>query len=162
MGILISNRQNRKKIPRKVLEQTAQTILNDLGYPDHELSLLIVDDPEIEIINREYLQHEGPTNVISFAMREGEFSQVSPFLLGDVVISADTAEKEANLSGITFRQRLIELLIHGMLHLAGFDHEQDKAEAEIMETKSGNLLELIRNTVPKSGIHFLWEPDTVL
>ena len=133
-----------------------------MGYPDHELSLLIVDDPQIETINREYLQHEGPTNVISFAMQEGEFSQVSPFLLGDVVISADTAENEANLSGITFRQRLIELLIHGMLHLAGFDHEQDKAEAEIMETKSGNLLELIRNTVPKSGIHFLWEPDTVL
>ncbi|MFH0995385.1 MAG: rRNA maturation RNase YbeY [Pseudomonadota bacterium] len=162
MGILISNRQNRKKIPRKVLEQTARAILNDLGYPDHELSLLIVDDPQIEIINGEYLQHEGPTNVISFAMREGEFSQVSPYLLGDVVISADTAEKEANLAGISFRQRLIELLIHGMLHLAGFDHEQDEAEAQIMETKSGNLLELIQNTVPKSGIHFLWEPETVL
>jgi probable rRNA maturation factor len=162
MGILISNRQNRKKIPRKILEQTAQAILNDLGYPDHELSLLIVDDPQIEIINREYLQHEGPTNVISFAMQEGEFSQVSPFLLGDVVISADTAENEANLSGISFRQRLIELLIHGMLHLVGFDHEQDEAKAQVMETKSRNLLERIRNTVPKSGIHFLWEPETVL
>jgi probable rRNA maturation factor len=132
-----------------------------LGYPDHELSLLIVDDPQIETINREYLQHEGPTNVISFAMREGEFAQVSPLLLGDVVISADTAEKEANFAGISFRQRLIELLIHGMLHLAGFDHEQDKAEAQIMEIKSGNLLELIRNTIPKSGIHFLWEPENV-
>jgi len=133
-----------------------------LGYPDHELSLLIVDDPQIETINREYRQHESPTNVISFAMQEGEFSQVSPFLLGDVIISADTAEKEAILSGISFRQRLIELLIHGMLHLAGFDHEQDAAEAQIMETKSGKLLELVRNTVPKSGIHFLWEPDIVL
>ena len=133
-----------------------------MGYPDHELSLLIVDDPQIETINREYRQHESPTNVISFAMQEGEFSQVSPFLLGDVIISADTAEKEAILSGISFRQRLIELLIHGMLHLAGFDHEQDAAEAQIMETKSGKLLELVRNTVPKSGIHFLWEPDIVL
>jgi probable rRNA maturation factor len=116
------------------------------------MSLLIVDDPRIEIINGEYLQHQGPTNVISFAMQEGEFSQVSPFLLGDVVISADTAEKEASLAGISFRQRLIELLIHGILHLAGFDHEQDEAEAQIMETKSGILLEMIRNTVPKSGI----------
>ena len=133
-----------------------------MGYPDHELSLLIVDDPQIEIINREYLQHEGPTNVISFAMQEGEFSQVSPFLLGDVVISVDTAEKEANLAGISFRQRLIELLIHGLLHLAGFDHEQDEAKARIMETKSRNLLERIRDTVPKSGIHFLWEPENVL
>jgi probable rRNA maturation factor len=159
MGILISNRQNRKKIPRKILEQTAQAILNDLGYPDHELSLLIVDDPQIEIINREYLQHVGPTNVISFAMQEGEFPQVSPFLLGDVVISADTAGKEADLAGISFRQRLIELLIHGVLHLVGFDHEQDKTKAQIMETRSRSLLEQIRNTVPKSGIHFLWEPE---
>jgi probable rRNA maturation factor len=133
-----------------------------LGYPDHELSLLIVDDPQIEIINREYLQHEGPTNVISFAMQEGEFSQISPFLLGDVVISADTAEKEAALAGISFRQRLIELLIHGMLHLVGFDHEQDKAKEIIMETKSRNLLTLIWNTVPRSGIHFLWEPENAL
>ena len=126
-----------------------------MGYPDHELSLLIVDDPQIEIINGEYLQHEGPTNVISFAMREGEFSQVSPFLLGDVVISADTAENEALIAGISFRQRLIELLIHGMLHLVGFDHERDEAEAQIMETKSRNLLELIRITVPRSGISLL-------
>jgi probable rRNA maturation factor len=133
-----------------------------LGYPDHELSLLIVDDLQIETINREYLQHEGPTNVISFAMQEGEFSQVSPFLLGDVVISADTAEKEADLAGISFRQRLIELLIHGMLHLVGFDHEHDKTKARIMETKSRILLELIRDRVPKSGIHFLWEPENVL
>lgn len=130
-----------------------------MGYPDHELSLLIVDDCQIEIINVEYLQHEGPTNVISFAMQEGEFSQVSPYLLGDVVISADTAEKEAALASISFRQRLIELLIHGMLHLVGFDHEHDKVKAEIMEAKSEILLELIRNTVPKSGINLLWEPE---
>ncbi len=126
-----------------------------MGYPDHELSLLIVDDPQIEIINGEYLQHEGPTNVISFSMQEGEFSQMSPFLLGDVVISADTAENEADIAGITFRQRLIELLIHGILHLTGFDHEQDQAQAQIMETKSRNLLEHIRITVPKSGISLL-------
>jgi len=133
-----------------------------LGFPDHELSLLIVDDPQIETINREYLHREGPTNVISFAMQEGEFPQVSPFLLGDVVISADTAEKEARLAGISFRQRLIELLIHGSLHLAGFDHEQDEAKAQTMETKSRILLERIRDTVPKSGIHFLWESGNVL
>ncbi|MDO9112156.1 MAG: rRNA maturation RNase YbeY [Desulfatirhabdiaceae bacterium] len=127
-------------------------MLSDLGYPDHELSLLIVDDSQIEIINVEYLQHAGPTNVISFSMHEGEYSQVSPFLLGDVVISADTAEKEADFAGNSFRQRLIELLIHGILHLTGFDHEQDEAQAQIMEAKSRDLLELIRNTVPRSGI----------
>jgi probable rRNA maturation factor len=155
MGILISNRQDRKRIPQKILEQAAQAILNDLGCPDHELSLLIVDDARIAIMNRDYLKHEGPTNVISFAMQEGEFSQISPSLLGDVVISADTAEKEAALAGITFRQRLIELLIHGMLHLVGYDHEHDESEAIAMDTKSEALLELIRNTVLRSGVHFL-------
>ncbi len=153
MGILISNRQNRKKIPLKILEQTALAILNDLGCPDHELSLLIVDDAQIEIMNQDYLKHEGPTNVISFPMQEGEFSQISPSLLGDVVISADTAEKEAALAGITFRQRLIELLIHGMLHLVGYDHENDESDALAMETKSEALLERIRNVVFRSGIH---------
>ncbi len=133
-----------------------------MGYPDHELSLLIVDDPQIETINREYRRHEGPTNVISFAMQEGEFSQVSPLLLGDVVISADTAEKEAKVAGISFRQRLIELLIHGTLHLAGFTHEHDSARAEIMEEKSRSLLEQIRLTVPRSGIHYLWEPENAI
>jgi probable rRNA maturation factor len=124
-----------------------------LGFPDHELSLLIIDDPQIEIINREYLQHEGPTNVISFAMQEGEYSQVSPMLLGDVVISADTTEKEARMGGITFRQRLIELLIHGLLHLVGYDHEHDESKARIMEKKSAELLSLVQHSVPKSGIH---------
>lgn len=162
MGILISNRQKRKKIPRKILEQTAQVILNDLGYPDHELSLLIVDDPQIEILNREYLNHEGPTNVISFAMQEGAHSGISPLLLGDVVISADTAEKEAVSAGISFRQRLIELLIHGMLHLIGFDHETDEESARKMAEVSGKLLEKVRGAVPGSGIRFLWEPDTIL
>jgi probable rRNA maturation factor len=153
MGILISNRQHRKKIPRKLLEQTAQVILNDLGCPDHELSLVIVDDAEIAVMNKEYLNHLGPTNVISFAMQEGEFSQISPFLLGDVIISADTAEKEAAMGGISFRQRLIELLIHGVLHLVGYNHEHDEAEALVMETKSEDLLKLIRDLVPRCGIH---------
>jgi probable rRNA maturation factor len=123
-----------------------------LGCPDHELSLVIVDDAEIEIMNRDYLTHEGATNVISFAMQEGEFSQISPFLLGDVIISADTAEKEAAMADISFRQRLIELLIHGILHIVGYDHEQDEAEAHDMETKSGALLELVRNAVPRCGV----------
>jgi probable rRNA maturation factor len=123
-----------------------------LGCPDHELSLVIVDDAEIEIMNRDYLKHEGPTNVISFAMQEGEFSQISPFLLGDVIISADTAEKEAAMAGISFRQRLIELLIHGILHIVGYDHEQDEAEAHVMETKSGVLLEMVCNVVPRCGV----------
>ncbi len=100
------------------------------------------------MINKEYLHHEGPTNVISFSMHEGEFSKISPFLLGDIVISADTAEKEAFVAGIAFRQRLIELLIHGILHIVGYDHESEEEE-KVMEDKAKRLLELTKSMLPK-------------
>jgi probable rRNA maturation factor len=121
-----------------------QAILNALGFPDAELSILIVDDPEIEKLNREYLHREGPTNVIAFAMQEGDFAHISPQLLGDVVVSMDTAQKEADIAGIHVDERLLELLVHGILHLVGYDHELSETEALRMDAKSQELLTLVR------------------
>ncbi len=118
---------------------------------------MIVNDIQITAINQEYLHHEGPTNVISFPMQEGDYTEVSPFLLGDVVISIDTAEKEAIQADISVRQRLIELLIHGMLHLAGYHHETSPDETQKMEARSKTLLERVQQSIPKSGVRFLWE-----
>ncbi len=120
-----------------------RAVLNALDCPEGELSILIVDDPQIENLNRQYLQRRGPTNVIAFAMREGEFSQVSPQLLGDVVISMDTAAREAEKAGISLQRRFDELLVHGILHLFGYDHETSDEDARIMEEKSQELIELI-------------------
>jgi len=78
-------------------------------------------------------------------MREGEFSHLSPQLLGDVVISADTAAKEAQNSGMSMAQRFTELLVHGILHLFGYDHENSESNARKMEKKSQELLDLIRH-----------------
>ncbi|MGD9974196.1 MAG: rRNA maturation RNase YbeY [Desulfatirhabdiaceae bacterium] len=111
-----------------------------MGYPEHELSILIVDDSQIEALNRDYLHHEGPTNVISFPMQEGECSGINPHILGDVVISVDTAKREAEMAGIPFYLRFMQLLIHGILHLAGYDHEGPEADAEKMEAKSDELI----------------------
>ncbi len=120
-----------------------RAVLNALDCPEGELSILIVDDPQIENLNRQYLQRRGPTNVIAFAMREGEFSQISPQLLGDVVISMDTAAREAEKAGISLQRRFDELLVHGILHLFGYDHETSDEDARIMEEKSQELIELI-------------------
>ena len=120
-------------------------ILGALDCPDGEISILIVDDPQIEKLNREYLNRTGPTNVIAFPMREGEFSHLSPQLLGDVVISTDTVAKEAQNSAMSMEQRFKELLVHGILHLFGYDHETSKQDARKMEKKSQALLELIRD-----------------
>ena len=76
-------------------------------------------------------------------MREGEFSNLTPNLLGDVVISMDTAAKEAQSCGMSIERRFNELLVHGLLHLFGYDHEDDVKEARLMEAKSRELLKLI-------------------
>ena len=143
MEVLIDNRQNKYKIPRKKIQQKVQAILGVLDFPDGELSILIVDDPQIEALNQQYLKRRGPTNVIAFAMREGEFSDLTPHLLGDVVISTDTAAKEAQDAGMSLERRFDELLVHGILHLFGYDHEDSEEEAREMEAKSRELLELI-------------------
>jgi probable rRNA maturation factor len=75
-------------------------------------------------------------------MREGEFSNITPHLLGDVVISAETAEKEGKMAGISMEKRLTQLLVHGILHLFGYDHEKNEQDALRMETKSNELLAL--------------------
>jgi probable rRNA maturation factor len=116
-----------------------------LDFPDGEISILIVDDPQIEILNHKYLNRRGPTNVIAFAMREGQFSHLTPNLLGDVVISADTTAKEARDCGMSMERRFYELLVHGILHLFGYDHENNEKESRRMEEKSRELLELICN-----------------
>ena len=115
-----------------------------MDFPDGEISILLVDDPQIETLNQKYLNRQGPTNVIAFAMREGEFSHLSPHLLGDVVISMDTAAREAQEADLSRERRFNELLIHGILHLFGYDHEDSEKEARRMEAKSRELMELIR------------------
>jgi probable rRNA maturation factor len=124
----------------------AQVILNALDYPDGELSILIVDDLRIEVLNGEYLNRSGSTNVISFPMQEGEFSNITPQLLGDVVISIETAHNEGKIAGISMEERFTQLLIHGILHLFGYDHENSKEEADKMEKKSKELLDVLAHS----------------
>jgi len=121
----------------------AQAVLNALDCPDGELSILIVDDRQIEVLNREYLKKKGPTNVLSFPMQEGKFLSINPRLLGDVVISIETAEQEGKLAGITMEKRFAQLLVHGILHLFGYNHEKTNQEAHRMEEKSKDILKLI-------------------
>jgi len=127
------------------VRQTAQILLDVLKFPDYELSLVLTDDSEIAVMNKEYLNHEGATNVISFPMQEGDFSGINPQMLGDVVISLDTALKEAEDAGMSLEERLNELLIHGILHLLGYDHEIKEDEDE-MEEKSRELKEMLRKS----------------
>jgi probable rRNA maturation factor len=106
--------------------------------------VLIVDDAEIRTINRDYLGRDKATNVISFAMQEGEGAGVQPGLLGDVVISADTAARDAAEAGIAFERELYFLLLHGFLHLLGYDHERGtEEEAKGMEAREREVFAML-------------------
>jgi len=99
----------------------------------------------MRILNRDYLQKDRATNVISFSMQEGECAAINPDMLGDVVISADTAAREAADGGISFTERLVFLLLHGILHLAGYDHERSgEQEARRMEAKERELFNQLK------------------
>ena len=113
--------------------------------PDGELSVLIVDDEQIREFNRDYLGKDRPTNVISFAMQEGEGAGVAPQLLGDVLISAETAARDAAEADQPFESELYFLLLHGMLHLRGYDHERGTAaQAREMERREQEIFSVVR------------------
>jgi probable rRNA maturation factor len=118
-------------------------ILKDLGYPDAELSLTLVNDPAMAGLNYTILQRRGPTNVISVPLRGGPFPEVQPQILGDVIISLETTRRQARQQGWNFLELLDLYLIHGILHLLGYDHETTEAEAECMAAKSQELFKLL-------------------
>ena len=145
MKIAIENQQKIQKISKIQLRKVAQRILSASACPDAYLSILIVDDAAIQEINRDYLNKDRPTNVISFAMQEGEGGGVQPDLLGDVVISAETAARDACEAQNSFESELYFLLLHGILHLLGYDHERGTEEdAKLMEAREREVFTLIR------------------
>ncbi|MBW2186190.1 MAG: rRNA maturation RNase YbeY [Deltaproteobacteria bacterium] len=147
--IYIENQQKNHEIAMAGLKTVAKTILSALECPEEtELSIVIVDDEQIQEINRDYLQRDKPTNVISFAQQEGEGAGICPELLGDVVISADTAQRDALDAEVSFFSEISFLLIHGILHLLGYDHERGTQEqAELMEQKESELFKLLQRDV---------------
>jgi probable rRNA maturation factor len=103
---------------------------------------LFVDDNKIKELNKEYLNKDYPTDVISFPMREGEFTTINKNLLGDVVVSLDDAGKYAKKRGTKLEDEIIFLVIHGILHLCGYDHIKEKSEALKMKNKEKELYDM--------------------
>ena len=119
----------------------AARILRALGLARCELSVAIVDDPAIRALNRKYRHKNQPTDVLSFSQLEepgapppnpAALSDDSATILGDVVISIDTALAQSRAMRIAPHERLRTLLIHGVLHLIGYDHERSPADARRM------------------------------
>jgi len=114
-----------------------------LGCPDAELSLTLVNDPAMARLNRSLLQRRGPTNVITVPLQGGPFPDIQSQVLGDVVISLETTRRQARQHGWKFLELLDFYLIHGILHLLGYDHEAGEAEARRMAEKTREVFRII-------------------
>jgi probable rRNA maturation factor len=118
-------------------------MLECLGLAETELSVLLTDDKEIHELNRVFRRRDRPTDVLAFSMREGAKLPLKgvksvPELLGDVVVSVETARRQATQRRHTLATEVRELLAHGLLHLAGYDHRSE-AEARAMGRETRRL-----------------------
>jgi len=123
----------------KFAQDISSAVLRYLELLDAELSIVLCDDATIHPLNRDYRGKDKPTDVLSFAQREGDFAFLEDNLLGDVIISMETTRRQADERGHSVETELRVLLVHGILHLLGYDHIEDD-EAEIMEAKEREIL----------------------
>jgi len=109
-----------------------------------ELSILLIGDRAMRTLNRDYRGKDKPTDVLSFAQLEGRSIINSP-TLGDLVISVDTTAKQAQEYGVTYEHEFARLMVHGILHLHGYDHEGVPArEAQRMRRQEERILKAVR------------------
>lgn len=110
-----------------------------------EVSVLLTDDGHIRELNRDYRGIDSPTDVLAFAMHDDQESKkLNPNILGDIVISLETAERQAEVAHHSFDREVVVLTIHGILHLIGYDHKTHE-EANDMFEKQNHLLNSICN-----------------
>jgi len=116
-----------------------------LALHESELSLLFTDDKTISELNQRYLGRLGPTDVLAFPMANESSPSLSTEVLGDVVVSVDTALAESARLGEPLERTIFRLLIHGILHLLGYDHEKSPREAARMTREQNRLLALVED-----------------
>jgi probable rRNA maturation factor len=133
-----------EEIIRKAIETTlsSEKVYHPNNKEELEVSVLLTDDTEIQRLNKQYRSIDKPTDVLAFAMREGIDAELNPYLLGDIVISVQTAQRQAVDVGHSLDMELALLVVHGTLHLLGYDHEID-SEATIMRDKEEMILRLL-------------------
>lgn len=146
--VLITNNQNEIKIPtgiRLLIRKCCHAVLTSEGHnEDYEVSVSFVDNEEIHQLNKEYRGIDRSTDVLSFPLGEdGVYdlnNETGAYLLGDIVISIETACKQADIYGHSLEREIGFLTVHSMLHLLGYDHEEGKLQERIMREKEEAIL----------------------
>lgn len=149
MPVVLSSRLRRRRLHLSRLQSLAERILRAAGAARAELSLLLVGDRSMRRLNCLYRRKDRTTDVLAFPIRKHSARpaprapRLAPALLGDVVISLPQAARQAARAGHALERELTVLVIHGLLHLLGYDHERSAREAQRMQRKERAILRAI-------------------
>ncbi len=152
MTVIITNEQDKIEIPadweQKINEVAAICLREEQIPQEAEVDLLFVDNEAIREMNREYRDKDSATDVLSFPMYEAdeEIDDEEEILFGDIVISLERAQEQCQEYGHSLEREVMYLLVHGLLHLAGYDHmeEEEKKEMRAQEEKLLAVIGAIR------------------
>jgi rRNA maturation RNase YbeY len=133
MPVLVRSQLRRARFDQSRIVRLAQAILSSVGEKTADLGVMLIGDRSMRRLNRRYRKKDRTTDVLAFSMREGPCP--SSTLIGDVVISVPTAAKQADQLGRSLDEELTVLLVHGILHLCGYDHERSKRDARRMQQR---------------------------
>ena len=134
----IYNESGRARLTKNKLENVALAALNGEGIAESEINIILLDDQAIHEMNREYLSHDYPTDVISFQLDEEPLS-------GEVYISADTAEMQAKDYNVSLTDELMRLAVHGTLHIIGYDDASPEERAAMSALENKYMEEALRS-----------------
>ena len=141
MAIWFKTHLRRTVVRANTIRRLAQAILVEAGQPSADLSLSLVGKTRMRSLNRQYRARDYPTDVLAFPMEQ--IGSPATVFLGDVVICVPVAIGQASRFENTADQELLRLLIHGTLHLLGYDHEESKREATRMQRKERRIVKAL-------------------
>ncbi len=132
--IEVVNRQRKKKIEPEAWTAIASEMLKAIGKPQSSATVAFVSDTKIRELNRRFRGIDSPTDVLSFPDAVIERQRPGQNL-GDIAVSVERAELQAKENGLRFDEEISQLILHGLLHLCGYDHETDNGEMNRLELR---------------------------
>ncbi len=138
MSVSIHCHVTRASVRRVTVRRVTLALLARLGQADDDVGIGFIGDTRMRRLNRVYRKRDRTTDVLAFAYREAPAGVASP--LGDVVISMPAAQRQARASRCSLNEEVLRLLVHGVLHLVGYDHERGERQARLMRRKEAELL----------------------
>jgi len=123
VNIRIKNTLRKRRLPSAAYGKKLTQLLLSLGLPDAELSVMFIGDRAMRALNHKWRGKDRTTDVLSFPLREGRFPHIQPEMLGDIVISVPVAVRQADEAGHSLTVEIERLLVHGLVHLLGYDHD---------------------------------------